>query len=57
MLSDAYLSELFVAVVDATEEAILNALLAAETMVGRDGIVAYALDPVRLADIMARYHT
>jgi D-aminopeptidase len=55
MLSDAYMSELFVAVVDATEEAILNALLEAETMSGRDGIVAYALDPARLADIMARY--
>ena len=35
-------------VVEATEEAILNALLAAETMTGRDGITAHRLDPERL---------
>ena len=34
---------LFYAVIDATEEAILNALVAATTMTGRDGITAYAL--------------
>jgi D-aminopeptidase len=27
------------------EEAIVNALLAAETMIGRDGVTAWALDP------------
>jgi D-aminopeptidase len=37
------LSALFAATVDATEEAIVNALFAAETMTGRDGNTAHAL--------------
>jgi D-aminopeptidase len=55
MLSDGHITRLFEACVDATEEAVLNALLAAETMTGRDGITAYALPHDRLADAMARY--
>jgi D-aminopeptidase len=55
MVSNTYISELFEAVVDATEEAILNAMLAAETMLGRDGIVAHRLDPDRLIDIVTRF--
>lgn len=55
MYSNTYISELFEAVVDATEESILNAMLAAETMVGRDGITAHRLDPGRLIDIMAHF--
>ena len=43
MLSDAYITPLFDAVVEATEEAIVNALFSAETMTGRDGIIAHAL--------------
>ena len=43
------------ATVEATEEAIVNALVAAETMVGRDGITAHALPHDRLLDVMARY--
>jgi D-aminopeptidase len=39
----AVLEGLFVAVAEAVEEAVLNALCAAETMVGRDGHVAHAL--------------
>ena len=39
MLSDAYVNPLYDAVIDATEEAIVNALLAAETMEGHRGIV------------------
>ena len=54
MLVDAYISDLFESVVEATEEAIVNALLAAETMTGRDGITAYRLDPQRLAAEMAK---
>lgn len=46
------LSALFEATADATEEAIVNALLAAETMIGRDDIVAYGLDPDRLLRAM-----
>jgi D-aminopeptidase len=55
MISDAVLTRLFEACVDAVEEAIVNALLAAETMTGRDGITAYALPHDRLQEIMARY--
>ena len=49
MLADAHITGLFEAVVEATEEAIVNALLAAGTMEGRDGIVAHGLDGERLA--------
>jgi D-aminopeptidase len=42
--ANAGMTPLFEAVVDATEEAILNALLAAETMTGRSGHTAHALD-------------
>jgi D-aminopeptidase len=44
MLPNEQMDVLFEAVVDATEESILNALLAAETMTGRAGHTAYALD-------------
>jgi D-aminopeptidase len=44
MLSDAYINSLFEAVIEATEGAILNALLGAETMTGRGGAVVHALD-------------
>ena len=55
MVPDNRLTPLFKATVEATEAAILNALLAAETMTGRDGITAHALDHDRLLDVMARY--
>jgi len=37
ILSDIYLNQIFAAVVEATEEAILNALTMATTVIGRDG--------------------
>lgn len=52
MLSNTYIDALFDAVVEATEEAIVNALLAAETMVGRDGVTAHQLDPDRLVAVL-----
>jgi D-aminopeptidase len=55
MLPDVALGALFWAAIEATEEAVLNALVAAETMVGRDGITAQALDHERLRGIMTRY--
>ena len=55
MVPDNRLTPLFKATAEATEAAIVNALLAAETMVGRDGVTAYALDHERLLDVMARY--
>jgi D-aminopeptidase len=54
MLSYAHANELFDAVIEATEEAILNALLAAETMTGHDGNTVYALDPEVLIETLAQ---
>jgi D-aminopeptidase len=54
MQSYAHANELFDAVIEATEEAILNALLAAETMAGRDGNIVYALDPDVLVETLTR---
>jgi D-aminopeptidase len=53
MLSDVYITALFDAVVEATEEAIVNAVLGAVTVEGRDGIVAYALPGERLVQALA----
>ncbi|MDQ3895153.1 MAG: P1 family peptidase, partial [Actinomycetota bacterium] len=55
MLADAHVTGLFDAVVEATEESILNAVLAAETMVGRDGIIAHGLDGDLLVAALSRY--
>jgi D-aminopeptidase len=52
-VGDVVIDRLFDAVIEATEEAIVNALVAAETMVGRDGITAYALPHDRLREVMA----
>jgi len=52
MLSDTQISPLYDAVIESTEEAILNALLAAETMTGRDGNTAYALDAELLVEVL-----
>ena len=49
MLPNERMTPLFDAVVEATEEAIVNALCAAETMTGRDGATAHALPLDRLA--------
>ena len=53
MLPNEQMDVLFEAVVDATEESILNALLAAETMTGRAGHTAYALEPDLLLEALA----
>jgi D-aminopeptidase len=52
MVVDDHINPLLEAVAEATEEAITNALLAAATMTGRDGITAHALDHERLRSIM-----
>jgi D-aminopeptidase len=52
MLGHAHIDALFDAVIEATEEAILNAMLAAGTMHGRHGSVAYGLDPDALLAAM-----
>ena len=45
MVSNRYMTPLFHAAAEATEAAILNALLAAGDMTGRDGITAHGLTP------------
>jgi D-aminopeptidase len=45
MLPNERMTPLFYAAAEATEEAILNALLTAGTVTGRDGITAYGLEP------------
>ena len=52
MVVDDHINPLLEAVVEATEEAITNALIAAETMTGRDGITAHALPHDRLVGVM-----
>ncbi len=52
MVVDDHINPLLEAIAEATEAAIANALLAAETMVGRDGITAHAIDHDRLVAIM-----
>jgi D-aminopeptidase len=53
MVDPAAMDGLFQAAVEATEEAILNALTAAETMIGRDGRTAHAVPLDELTRILA----
>jgi D-aminopeptidase len=55
MVADGAMSDLFWGAIEATEEAICNVLVAAETMTGRDGITARALPHDTLVDVMTRY--
>jgi D-aminopeptidase len=48
MVTNDYMTPLFHAAAESTEEAILNALLAAGDMTGRDGITAHGLTPESL---------
>ena len=52
-ISDAHLNPLFRATVEATEEAIVNSLLRAETMVGRDGNTRHAIPIDELREIIS----
>ncbi len=55
MLPNDAMSPLFLAVAQATEEAIVNALVAAKTMVGINGNTVYALPHDRLIDILKEH--
>ena len=46
----------FLATAQATEEAILNALISAETMVGINGNKVYELPHERLIEILKKYN-
>ena len=56
MLPNDVLTPLFEATVLATEAAIVNALLAAETITGADGLRVYALPHDRLVEVLRRYN-
>ena len=56
MLANARINALFDATVQATEEAILNALLAAETMTGAGDLRVYALPHDRLLAALRKYN-
>ncbi|HXG38371.1 MAG TPA: P1 family peptidase [Bacteroidota bacterium] len=56
MLPNDRINPLFEATTDATEEAIVNALIAAETMVGRDGNKVYAIPHDRLKQVLKKYN-
>ena len=55
MLSNARISALFSATVEATEEAIINALVGAETMTGRDGRRVEAIPHDRVRELMKKF--
>ena len=51
----AGLDDLFEAVVDAAEEAVLNSLLMAPTTTGRDGNISEGLDPATVVQLMGEH--
>jgi D-aminopeptidase len=57
MLADPVIDSLFYAAIEATEEAIVNALVAAETMTGGDDVVAYALPHDELMRVMRAHES
>ena len=52
-IAGSELNPFFAAVVDATEEAVLNSMLAAPTVVGRDGNYSRGLPPDRVAELLS----
>jgi L-aminopeptidase/D-esterase-like protein len=56
MLPNERISRLFWATAQATEEAIVNAMIAAETMKGINGSTAYALPHDRLREVLKKYN-
>jgi D-aminopeptidase len=53
MLANERIDQVFYAAIDATEEAIVNALLAAETTTGKGGATAHRLDHELLQELLA----
>src|SRR4029078_11681390 len=56
MLPNARIDPLLSATVNATEEAIVNAMIAAETMKGVNGNTAYAIPHDRLREVLRKYN-
>ena len=55
MVSNDRIDPLFVATIEATEEAIVNAMLAAQTMTGADGLRLHGLPADRVMQAMRKY--
>jgi D-aminopeptidase len=55
-LSDFWISPLYQGTVEATQEAIINALTTAKTVVGKDGNTAYGLPLDQVKRIMKKYY-
>jgi L-aminopeptidase/D-esterase-like protein len=56
MLPNDWINPLFAATVQATEEAIINAMVAAETMEGVNGNTVYAIPHDRLKSVLRKYN-
>ena len=56
MLPNDRIDPLFQATIDATEEAVVNAMLAAQTMTGADGIRVFGLPGDRVVEILRKYN-
>ena len=56
VLHNGKMSSLFMACIEATEEAIINSLFAAETMAGRDGHIVEALPVDKVMELMKKYN-
>lgn len=56
MVPNDRIDPIFAVTIDATEEAVVNAMLAAETMTGADGIREHRLPGDRLVAILKKYN-
>jgi L-aminopeptidase/D-esterase-like protein len=56
MLPNDRIDPLFQATIDATEEAVVNAMLAAQTMTGADGIRVFGLPGERVVAVLRKYN-
>ena len=56
MVANDQITPLFEATIEATEEAIVNAMVAARTMTGADDLTVYALPHDRLREILKKYN-
>ena len=56
MLPNDQINPIFLATVQATEEAVINALVAAETMTGMKGHTVYALPHDQLREVLKKYN-
>ncbi len=56
MLPNDEMNGVFEATVQSTEEAIVNAMVGAETMTGLDGHTVIALPPDKLQEVLKKYN-